>query len=170
VAAHLWKQKKRTGQGWVRSALNLPMVMRWGDWKELWHLLGYLFFLRRTRPAAGRFSLKEKFEYFGVFWGCTLLGVTGVLMWANAWTSQHFTGRVLTAASLIHTFEAFLALLHVGVIHVIGVILAPAVFPFSPAMFTGNTPPAELAENHAGMVDEVAEQLESDASGETNHD
>jgi len=142
-----------------RMILDLPMVMRWSDWKELWHHLGYLLFLRRTRPEMGRFGLKEKFEYFGVFWGSMLLGVTGVLMWANGWTTQHLTGSVLTAASLIHTFEAFLALLHVGVIHMIGVIFSPTVFPLSPAMFTGDTPPEELAEAHSAMLSKAARDL-----------
>jgi cytochrome b subunit of formate dehydrogenase len=103
--------------------------------------------------------LKEKFEYFGVFWGCTLLGVTGVLMWANAWTSRYVPGRVLTIAALIHTLEAFLALLHVGVFHMIGVIFSPHVFPVSKAMFTGETPESEMADAHAGMLTDAAQQL-----------
>jgi cytochrome b subunit of formate dehydrogenase len=143
--------------------------MQWSDLKHLWHLLGYLFFLRRTRPEGDRFSMKEKFEYFGVFWGSVLLGITGVLMWANAWTSEHFTGRVLTIAALVHTFEAFLALLHVGIIHMIGVIFAPGVFPLSRAMFTGDTPAEELAEAHSGLVGRVARQLETAPAGEARH-
>lgn len=159
VAVTAVREKRRAGKSVVQTILDLPMVMRWHDWKELVHLLGYLFFLRRTRPTAGRFSLEEKFEYFGVFWGCTLLGITGILMWANAWTTQHLPGRVLTLALLIHTMEAFLALLHVGVVHMIGVIFSPVIFPLSPAMITGNTPAEELAEAHAAMVDDVAKKL-----------
>jgi formate dehydrogenase gamma subunit len=169
VALFTWKQKRRKSQGLIRTILELPMVMGWHDVKQLFHLLGYLFFLRRTRPEAGRFSLKEKFEYFGVFWGCSLLGVTGVLMWANAWTTEYLTGRVLTAASLVHTFEAFLALLHVGVIHMIGVIFSPTVFPLSPAMFTGRTPSDELAEAHAALVVEAEQQAKSEPAGEVRH-
>jgi cytochrome b subunit of formate dehydrogenase len=169
VAVTAWQQKKRTGKGIIQTFLDLPMVMRWHDWKEMWHLLGYLFFLRKTRPEAGRFSIEEKFEYFGVFWGCGLLGVTGILMWANAWTSQHLTGRVLTLASLVHTFEALLALLHVGIIHMIGVIFSPSVFPLSPAMVTGNTPPDELAEAHSAMLTEAERTLKLNAGGEVGH-
>lgn len=159
IAVTAWQDRRRGRKSVRRMILDLPMVMRWSDWKELWHHLGYLLFLRRTRPEMGRFGLKEKFEYFGVFWGSMLLGVTGVLMWANGWTTQHLTGSVLTAASLIHTFEAFLALLHVGVIHMIGVIFSPTVFPLSPAMFTGDTPPEELAEAHSAMLSKAAREL-----------
>ena len=162
--------KRRSGQGWIRTFLTLPMMMQWRDAKEIAHLLGYLLFLRRTRPTAGRFSLEEKFEYIGVFWGTIILGVTGVMMWANGWTSQMLGGRGLTTVSLIHTFEAFLALMHVGVVHLVGVIFVPAVLPCSPAMFTGNTPMEELAEGHAAMLDEVEKQLASNADGEVNRD
>jgi cytochrome b subunit of formate dehydrogenase len=119
---------------------------------------------------AGRFSLEEKFEYFGVFWGSMLLGLTGILMWANDWTSGFLGGRVLTIAALVHTFEAFLALLHVGIIHMISVIFSPVVFPVSPAMITGDTPPEEMAEGHAGMVEQAANKLKLAPSQEVGHE
>jgi cytochrome b subunit of formate dehydrogenase len=163
IGWHLLKERRRSGKGLIRSFLQLPMVMRPADLKEMLHLLGYLFFLRRSRPETGRFSMEEKFEYFGVFWGVALLGVTGLLMWANAWTSRYIPGRFLTIASLVHSFEAFLALLHVGVLHMITVIFSPSVFPISPAMFTGMTPPEELAESHSLMLSAAAQQVGADS-------
>jgi cytochrome b subunit of formate dehydrogenase len=156
VAVCAWRQKRRTKQSWFRIILGLPMMTNPREIRQLFHQLGFLLFIKRTRPAGDRFTLKEKFEYFGVFWGTVLLGITGVLMWANAWTSAHFTGRVLTVALVVHGFEAFLALLHVGIIHLIGVIFSPVVFPLSPAMFNGDTPPAEMAENHGGMLERAS--------------
>ncbi|HUW84543.1 MAG TPA: cytochrome b/b6 domain-containing protein [Phycisphaerae bacterium] len=169
VGVHTRCERRRTGKSWLRTIADLPMVMRWDDWKDLIHLLGFLLFLRRTRPKAGRFSLEEKFEYFGVFWGIALLGVTGVLMWANAWTSRYLPGRVLTVIYVVHTFEAFLALLHVGIVHLISVIFAPSVFPMSPAMFTGMTSPEEMAEGHAAMLTEVSETLQPARVREADH-
>jgi formate dehydrogenase gamma subunit len=155
----LWRDKRRRQVSWMRAILDLPLVVNLSDVKELLHLLVFLFFLRRTRPSPGRFGLKEKFEYFGVFWGCTLLGVTGVLMWANAWSSHYVSGRMLTVANLIHTLEAYLAILHVFVFHMIGVMLSPHVFPLHKAMFTGETPAAEMADAHAGMLKQADRQL-----------
>lgn len=164
------RQLKTSGKSIVGIILGLPMVMRWEDWKQMGHLLAYLVFLRRDRPKAGRFSLEEKFEYFGVFWGIMLLGATGLLMWDSDLTSRYLTGRVLTLAALVHTFEAFLALLHVGIVHMVTVIFAPSVFPISPAMFTGTTPAEELAEGHAAMVEEAARELNVDLDEEVGHD
>jgi formate dehydrogenase gamma subunit len=171
-ALWVWQHHKATGKNLLLAAWDLPMLPKPSDIKELLHLLGYLFFLKPTRPVAGRFSLKEKFEYFGVFWGCTLLGLTGFLMWGNAFTTRFFSGRLLNYCILIHTFEAFLALLHVGIFHMIGVIFNPHAFPLSMAMLTGDTPPAELAEVHGVMIEDAAALL--DESGplttETGHD
>lgn len=156
----LVQDKRRRNVSWTRAVLDLPLVITPADVKELLHLLGFLFFMRRTRPSPGRFGLKEKFEYFGVFWGCTLLGVTGIVMWANAWTSHYVTGRMLTVSNLIHTLEAYLAILHVFVFHMIGVMLSPHVFPLHKAMFTGETPAAEMADAHAGMLKQAKSELD----------
>jgi formate dehydrogenase gamma subunit len=166
---HLRHSRQRTGKDWVRTLIRARMMFTLEDLRQMKRLLAYLLFLRRERPRADRFSLEEKFEYLGVFWGTILLGVTGVLMWANTWTTTYLPGEVMTAASLIHTFEAFLALLHVGIIHTIGVIWMPSVFPFSPAMVTGNTTPEELAETHAGLLDRVEEELASRSGEEVGH-
>jgi formate dehydrogenase gamma subunit len=164
------RERRQTGKPLLWVLTHLPMVMNRADFRELWHLIAFLLGLRRERPAAGRFSLEEKFEYFGVFWGCFVLGVSGILMWANVCTTRHFPGQLLTIAALVHTFEAFLALLHVGIIHLVGVLLMPSVFPLSRAMLTGNTPPEELAEAHAGMLTEVAAEIGHPAGKEAAHD
>jgi formate dehydrogenase gamma subunit len=163
------RAKRAAGKGWLRTILDLPMLTNPNDIKQLFHQLAFLFFLKRTRPEQPRFGLKEKFEYFGVFWGSALLGATGVLMWANAWTTAHLPGRVLTLAALIHTFEAFLALLHVGIIHMVGVIFSPLVFPLSHAMTRGDTPIEEMAEAHAGMLHQAAKELGIEPAAEVTH-
>jgi len=168
VAVFAWRQKHEPGRSWWAVGRSLPMVMNAADLRQLFHLLKYLLFLERTRPAADRFSLEEKFEYFGVFWGTVLLGVTGVVMWGNAWFTQHVPGRLLTIAVIVHTFEALLALLHVGVIHMVGVIFSPSVLPMSLAMFTGITPTEEMAEAHAGMLEQAAQEMNLLPTGGTS--
>lgn len=169
VSIHMLKQSRRSGRGFIRTFLNLPMVMNLDDLKQMRELLKFLLFMRKTRPPAGRFTLEEKFEYFGVFWGSMLLGATGILMWANAWTSGLFTGRLLTIANLLHTFEAYLAFLHVGILHMVTVIFSPIVFPISPAMVSGDTPPEKMAEAHSGLLEGVAKDLNITAGEEAKH-
>ncbi len=159
VGAYVLKESRRTRKGLILTVLNLPMCMNLDDFKKMGQWLLYLLFLRKTRPKWGRFSLEEKFEYFGVLWGTVLLGVTGILMWDDSLTTRFLPGRALTIANVIHSFESYLALLHVGVVHLAGVIISPHAFPCSPAMFTGNTPVEELAEIHPALLEEVENQL-----------
>jgi cytochrome b subunit of formate dehydrogenase len=158
IIYHMRRMRGRTRESspWLRIFFNLPMVMKPADLKEMVHLMAWLLFLRKERPDGGRFTAEEKFEYFGVFWGIMLLGTTGLVMWFNSYASRFLPGRTLTIFNLVHSFEAFLALLHVGILHMAAVIFSPAVFPISPAMFTGNTPAAELAESHSKMVNDLA--------------
>jgi cytochrome b subunit of formate dehydrogenase len=145
--------------GFVRSVLRLPMVMSVADLRKLGQLLAYLLGLRRERPMFGRFSASEKFEYFGVLWGTTLLGITGFMLWGEQITSHLVGGRAFNIATIIHTYEAFLAVIHVGILHICNVMLSPHVFPLSLATLSGRTPPAKLAEENAEFVLEAAKEL-----------
>lgn len=138
---------------------NLPAVVNWTDAKKAAALVAYLVGLRKERPTFGRFSATEKFEYFGVLWGTSLLGLTGLMLWGEQITSHFLGGRVFNIATIVHTYEAFLALIHVGILHIYNVVLAPAVFPLSLATLTGQTPLAKLAEEHGDLVLETAKEL-----------
>jgi cytochrome b subunit of formate dehydrogenase len=148
----------------------MPLAVTPYDMHEMNHLVLYLLGLRKNRPLQGQFSMPEKFEYFGVFWGTVLLGATGLLMWYSDWTTRHMSGRVLTLAYLVHGFEAFLALLHVGVVHMVSVIFSPAVVPVSPAMFNGLSGPEELAEAHPAWVDEAKKKYDAGQGRGVDHE
>jgi cytochrome b subunit of formate dehydrogenase len=145
--------------GYRTAFVSLPMWINPGDVRKTFHLFASLLFLRRERPTFGRFSPTEKFEYLGVFWGTMLLGVTGALLWGEQMTSHVFGGRAFNIATIAHTYEAFLAVIHVGILHIYNVILAPRVFPLSPATLTGHTPVDKLVEEHSELVEEVARDL-----------
>jgi cytochrome b subunit of formate dehydrogenase len=145
--------------GFSRAVWRLPMFIQPSDLRKGYRLLLYLVGLRREPPAFGRFSIKEKFEYLGVFWGTILLGVTGMLLWGEQFFSHYVGGRVLNVALIAHTYEAFLAIIHVGILHIVNVIFAPNVFPLSRATITGDTPLSELVETHGEYVEQVARDL-----------
>lgn len=148
-----------TPKGPIRAWLSLPMWISPTDVRKTLQLLAYFLFLRKDRPSFGRFSPTEKFEYLGVFWGTALLGVTGILLWGEQISSRFLSGRALNIAMIAHTYEAFLAAIHVGILHIYNVILAPKVFPLSTATMNGQTPIEKLAEEHGELVEEVAREM-----------
>ena len=145
--------------GVVRSVMGLPMFVGPQDALKMLLMLGYLMGLRKKPPTFGRFTIDQKFEYLGVFWGTMLLGITGLLLWDTQISSRFVNGRVFNLALIAHTYEAFLAVIHVGILHICNVVFAPTVFPFSPATLTGDTPVTRLHEMHSDMVIEVAKEL-----------
>lgn len=145
--------------GYRRAWTSLPMWITPTDVKKTVQLFACLLFLRKERPSFGRFSPAEKFEYLGVFWGTMLLGITGAMLWGEQAASHLFGGRMFNIAAIAHTYEAFLAVIHVGILHIYNVILAPKVFPLSLATITGHTPTEKLVEEHADFVEEVARNL-----------
>ena len=164
-------EARRDGEdpGFLQSVTSLPMWVGPRDAVKMLQLLGCLLRLSRRRPSFGRFNVKEKFEYIGVFWGTILLGVTGILLWGEQISSHFLPGRILNLALIAHTYEAFLAIIHVGILHIVNVVLSPAVFPLSPATITGSTPVKELAEGHEEQVLEVARDLGIVMEGGAGH-
>lgn len=152
----------------VQCVTSLPMWITWRDAAALFEHLAFLCFLRKDHPRYGRFSVREKFEYLGVFWGTVLLGITGGLLWGEQLASHLFSGRVLNIALIAHTYEAFLAIIHVGILHLINVMFSPTVFPLSPATITGLTPPRELAEEHTDFVVQAAREVGIEAPEATS--
>lgn len=151
--------------GLVRAYTALPLAITPTDLKKAGSLMAYLFGRSSERPLFGRFTVSEKFEYLGVAWGTTLLGITGLALWGEQIASHLLGGRVFNVALIIHTFEAFLAVIHVGILHMYNVLLNPAIFPLSPATLSGRTPATKLAEENGEFVQQAAEKLGITAEG-----
>jgi cytochrome b subunit of formate dehydrogenase/nitrate reductase cytochrome c-type subunit len=146
-------------RGLVGGVTSLPLWVSPRDGLAMLQILLYQFRLRKHPPTFGAFTVKEKFEYVGVFWGTILLGITGAILWGEQFFSHYVTGRVFNLALIAHTYEAFLAIIHVGILHMINVLFKPNVFPISPAMITGQTPTPEMAEEHSEQVLDAAREL-----------
>ena len=133
-----------------------PMVVTPTDVRQFGELFAFLLGLRRRRPDFPHYNFMQKFEYWAVFWGTPVLGISGLVLWRAQWVTEYLSGRVLNFAFIIHSLEAYLAFIHVAVVHLIGVMLGPVVFPMSLGTFTGQAPAGELAEGHRGELEQLA--------------
>ncbi len=124
--------------------------------------------LADKRPAFGRFTPFEKFEYWALIWGNTLMGLTGMALWFTATTLALLPKWYLDLFILIHFYEAILATLAILIWHLYWVVFDPIMYPFNPSIFTGKMSvkireeehPLELTE-HAGK-DSAASKDEMD--------
>ncbi len=98
--------------GWFLGIKELPRFDRWGYW--------------------------EKFDYWAVFWGMVIIGLTGLMMAFPLITTQYVPGWGLNVALWLHRIEAFLAMAHVFVIHFFIAHLRRHNFPMDRTMFEGS--------------------------------
>jgi cytochrome b subunit of formate dehydrogenase len=77
----------------------------------------YYFRYSDEHPKFGRYTWKQKFEYFGAGFGAVVMGFTGILMWHPLEAMKYLPIGLIQIANLFHTWEAVLASLAVFVGH-----------------------------------------------------
>ena len=116
-------------------------------WMQLWPrrsdvpeaLFNFAYNLGLTsrRPYISPHSYIEKAEYWAVAWGTVIMGMTGVMLWANNLTLHFLPKAALDFATTVHFYEAVLATLAIVVWHFYSVIFDPDVYPLETAFLTG---------------------------------
>jgi cytochrome b subunit of formate dehydrogenase len=116
-------------------------------WKLLWPRrsdvpealanFSYRLGLTGRRPFLSPHSYIEKAEYWAVVWGVAIMGITGVMLWANSFVLRFLPKVALDFATAVHFYEAVLATLAIVVWHLYSVIFDPDVYPLETAFLTG---------------------------------
>jgi cytochrome b subunit of formate dehydrogenase len=101
--------------------------------------MAYNVGLRKKPPHLPPFSYIEKAEYWAVVWGGVVMGITGVMLWANNLTLQWLPKEWLDCATALHYYEAILACLAIVVWHFYLVIFDPEVYPMDTTWLTGKS-------------------------------
>ena len=118
----------------------LHLLPRRWDAGEALAGFAYNLGLRRTAPHISAHSYIEKIEYWAVVWGTVMMGISGVLLWADNLVLSYFPKGLLDVAGVFHYYEAVLAALAILVWHLYSVILDPSVYPMNLAWLTGYGP------------------------------
>jgi cytochrome b subunit of formate dehydrogenase len=100
------------------------------------------------RPVFDRWTYWEKFDYWAPFWGVTIIGVSGVMLWVPHVTAQYLPGWVFNVATIFHSEEAFLAVVFLFTVHFFNNHFRPDKFPLDIVMFTGTVTLEELKHEH----------------------
>ena len=131
-----------------RRPLPLKMVPSPRDFKDFFQEIGYFVGLARERPKFDRFNWREKFDYWAVFWGMPILGVSGFIMLYPVFVTKYLPGWVVPASLVAHSDEAVLAVAWIFVVHFFFNHLAPGVFPLNKSIFTGKVPRERYQREH----------------------
>lgn len=102
------------------------------------------FFGMGPRPEFDHFTYWEKFDYWAVFWGVGMIGVSGLFLWFPEFFGRFLPGWVFNIATVIHSDEALLAAGFIFTIHFFNTHLRPEKFPMDLVIFTGRVTLHEL--------------------------
>jgi cytochrome b subunit of formate dehydrogenase len=140
----LYRLKKREHGSW-RALLLGPgsMIPSRRDFAEFVATLKW-FVGQGERPAYGRWTYWEKFDYFAVFWGIAVIGSTGLTLWFPVFFTRFLPGSFLNVATIIHSDEALLATGFIFTVHFFNTHLRPEKFPMDITVFTGRMELEEL--------------------------
>jgi cytochrome b subunit of formate dehydrogenase len=100
------------------------------------------------KPKIDRYAYWGKVDYWAVFWGMAIIGLSGYAMWFAPFFARIIPGSWLNVALLIHGEEALLAVSFIFTIHFFNEHLRPDNFPMDLTIFTGKQTEKEFKEKH----------------------
>lgn len=121
------------------------MMIRKQDFVDAFNMLRWFLYLG-PRPELDRWTYWEKFDYFAVFWGVPVIGISGLMLWFPAFFTNFLPGEFLNAAMIIHGEEALLATAFIFAFHFFHNHLRPENFPMDTVIFTGKMPLSRFKE------------------------
>lgn len=122
--------------GWFLGIKKMPRFDRWGYW--------------------------EKFDYWAVFWGMMIIGITGLIMAFPLIATRFIPGWGLNIALWIHRIEAFLAMAHIFIIHFFIAHLRRHNFPMDRTMFEGSADLESVLTEKPSWIDRLKNSGELD--------
>jgi len=131
VALYLWRNRKT-----FRIFGPTSLVPGLQDLTDIIAMFKWFFGLA-PRPVFDRWTYWEKFDYWAPFWGVTIIGVSGLIMWLPHLTGTLLPGWVFNVAAIFHGEEAFLAVVFLFTVHFFNNHFRPEKFPVDVVMFTG---------------------------------
>ncbi len=146
---HLFYILIRTGRNWRTFKVFGPnsLVPNLQDLKDIVAMFKW-FFGKAERPVFDRWTYWEKFDYWAPFWGVTIIGVSGLIMWLPGLFGSFLPGWIFNVAAIFHGEEAFLAVVFLFTVHFFNNHFRPDKFPVEVVMFTGTMSLEDFKADH----------------------
>ena len=129
----------------------IPTLQDWHDFRahNKW------FFGRGPKPHFDRWTYWEKFDYFAVFWGVAIIGLSGLIMWFPEFFTRFLPGWVINIALILHSDEALLAAGFIFSIHFFNTHFRIEKFPMDTVIFSGRVSKTEMLHERKRWYDRL---------------
>lgn len=145
----------RTVFGWLFGPHSL--FPRWKDVKDCLGMFRW-FFTGRGKPAFGRWTYWEKFDYWAEIIGTFIIGGSGLLLWFPTAFANWVPGWTFNVAMVVHGYEALLAVGFIFTIHFFNAHLRLEKFPVDDVIFTGRVPEEEMKHERSAEYAHLVER------------
>jgi len=132
----------------LKRPVPLWMLPSAKDFRDFAQNTGYYLGIVKEKPKFSRFSYFEKFDYWAVFWGVPVMGLTGLILMFPLIATRFMPGVIVPVATIAHSDEAILATGWIFVVHFYNAHLAPHIFPFNKSIFTGRVSEGRYKKEH----------------------
>lgn len=102
-----------------------------------------------------RWTYWEKFDYFAVFWGVAIIGLSGLVMWFPEFFTRFLPGWAINVALILHSDEALLAAGFIFSIHFFNTHFRIEKFPMDTVIFSGRVSKAEMLHERRRWYDRL---------------
>jgi cytochrome b subunit of formate dehydrogenase len=124
------------------------MLPRGRDFKDCAAMIKW-FFVGGAKPSFDRWTYWEKFDYLAEIFGTLIIGGTGLMLWFPILFSSFLPGWMFNVATIVHGYEALLAVGFIFTVHFFNAHLRMEKFPVDDVMFTGQVPEDEFRHERA---------------------
>ena len=138
------------------------MMMRWQDAKDCLGMFRW-FLVGGKKPKFDRWTYWEKFDYMAEVGGSCIIGATGLLLWFPQFFGQYLPGWIFNVATMIHGYEALLAVVFIFTIHFFNAHLRMEKFPVDDVMFTGRLSEEEFKHERGAEYERLVAKGELEA-------
>jgi len=100
-----------------RRKLPGDMLPTLQDIKDAWAMLLYLIYIRKQKPAFGKYNFEQKVTYWFLFFSLGIMLVSGYVMWFPKVVTRLIPGGVIPGAIMAHSTEAIVTLIFIVLFH-----------------------------------------------------
>jgi formate dehydrogenase gamma subunit len=92
----------------------LPTIQ---DIKDAWNTFLYLVFIKKQKPAYGKYNFEQKVTYWFLFFAIGIMLVSGYVMWFPEAVTRILPGGVIPGAIMAHSTEAIATAIFIVIWH-----------------------------------------------------
>jgi len=140
------------GTGRMKVRINTTVIPLPKDIFDMIKNMSYFIGLSKTKPQFGRFTYAHKFDYWAVFWGMGIIGLSGLFLTFPVQASYIFpswsVNWIWEVLFVMHSDEALLAIVFILFFHFYNEHLRHNKFPMSMIWITGKISIEDMKHEH----------------------